>query len=107
MIKTIVLSWTILFIAIFIGAYGVYYYEQQDKEATIITYEDALWWSVNVSSAVGDCNICPITTGGRIISVILMFVGYALFSINIAVIANILKQVEENAEILVFTKRQR
>ena len=92
MIKTIILSWIILFVAIFLGAYGVLYYEQRSSTATIINYEDALWWSVNVSSAVGDCDICPKTTGGRFISVILMFVGYALFSINIAVLVSLFKK---------------
>lgn len=91
MFKAIILSWMILFTAIFVGAYGVLYYERQSPNASIVTYEDALWWSVNVSSAVGDCDICPKTTGGRIVSVILMFIGYALFSINIAVIVSVFK----------------
>ena len=91
MLKTIILSWIVLFIAIFLGAYGVLYYEQQISCATINTYEDALWWSVNVSSAVGDCEIYPKTTGGRIISVLMMFIGYALFSINIAILVSLFK----------------
>lgn len=92
MIKTVITSWIVFFIAIFIGAYGVLYYEQHISDASIVTYEDALWWSVNVSSAVGDCNLCPKTTGGRLVSVVLMFIGYALFSINIAVITTIFKK---------------
>lgn len=68
------------------------YYEQQADAATIKTYEDALWWSVNVSSAVGDCDICPKTTGGRSVSVLMMFIGYALFSINIAVLTALFKK---------------
>ena len=91
MIKTIIIGWLILGIAVFIGAYGVQYYEEQCPTATITTYGDALWWSVNVSSAVGDCDICPKTTGGRVVSTILMFIGYALFSINIAVITALFK----------------
>ena len=67
------------------------YYEQHISDASIVTYEDALWWSVNVSSAVGDCNLCPKTTGGRLVSVVLMFVGYALFSINIAILVSLFK----------------
>lgn len=92
MIKTIVVGWVILALAIFIGAYGVQYYESQISNATICSYGDALWWSVNVSSAVGDCDICPKTTGGRVVSTILMFIGYALFSINIAVITALFKR---------------
>ena len=92
MIKTILISWLVLIAAIFLGAYGVLYYEQQLPTSTITNYNDALWWSVNVSSAVGDCDICPKTTGGRLVSVILMFIGYALFSINIAVLTALFKK---------------
>lgn len=91
MVKTIVIGWIVLFIAIFAGAYGVLYYEQQTPSATIKNYEDALWWSVNVSSAVGDCAICPVTTGGRCVSVVLMFIGYALFSINMAILVTLFR----------------
>lgn len=92
MLKTIVFGWIILALAIFVGAYGVEYYEHQIPNATIHTYGDALWWSVNVSSAVGDCDIGPKTVGGRVVSTILMFIGYALFSINIAVITMLFKK---------------
>lgn len=92
MIKTILIGWMILLLAIFAGAYGVLYYEQQVPDATIKTYEDALWWSVNVSSAVGDCAISPVTTGGRVVSVVLMFIGYALFSVNMAVLVTLFRR---------------
>jgi voltage-gated potassium channel len=92
MIKTIIIGWVILIVAVLVGAYGVQYYEAQQPNATIRTYGDALWWSVNVSSAVGDCDICPKTTGGRVVSTFLMFIGYALFSINIAVITALFKR---------------
>ena len=96
MFKTIVIGWLVLGIAIFVGAYGVQYYESECPQATINTYGDALWWSVNVSSAVGDCDICPKTTGGRVVSTILMFIGYALFSINIAVLSALFKKEIDN-----------
>lgn len=92
MLKAIISSWAVLLVTIFIGAYFVLYYEQQTNAATIKTYEDALWWSVNVSSAVGDCDICPKTPGGRAVSVLMMFIGYALFSINIAVLTALFKK---------------
>ena len=92
MIKTLFFGWLIFIIALLVGAYGVLYYESQCSTASINTYEDALWWSINVSSAVGDCNICPKTTGGRIVSTILMFIGYALFSINIAGVITFFKE---------------
>ena len=92
MLKAIIISWVILLITIFVGAYFVLYYEQGCSSSAIISYEDALWWSVNVSSAVGDCDICPKTTGGRLVSVFMMFVGYALFSINIAVLTTLFKK---------------
>ena len=75
---------------ILIGAYGVLHVEQGASGADIQTYGDALWWALNVSS-VGDASFSPVTSAGRIIGAALIFLGYALFSINVAVLSAMLQ----------------
>ena len=84
MIKNMLItSWFIFIVFIIIGSDLIFELEQADPSSNITSYSDALWWSINVASAVGDCSLSPNTLGGRIVSVVLMIVGYALFTLNI------------------------
>lgn len=48
--------------------------------SNIKSAEDALWWAFSTISTVGYGDKFPVTTGGRIIGVILMIVGGGLFA---------------------------
>lgn len=71
---------------IFSGAYLTLKCEEEDRNANIKTYQDALWWSLNASS-IGDSNVYPITIPGRIVGAILILIGYGLFTINVGTIS--------------------
>jgi voltage-gated potassium channel len=47
--------------------------------ANILTPEDALWWAMTTITTVGYGDRFPVTTEGRIVAVILMSAGVALF----------------------------
>lgn len=70
-------------IVLAIGAYGVYVVQSPIQAATIKTYADALWWSLNMAS-VGDASITPVTNLGRLIGAGIILFGYSLFAIIIA-----------------------
>lgn len=48
--------------------------------SNINSAEDALWWAFSTISTVGYGDKFPVTTGGRIVGVILMIVGGGLFA---------------------------
>jgi voltage-gated potassium channel len=52
---------------------------ETDPNSNIKTAEDALWWSYVTITTVGYGDKFPITSGGRIIGVILMTAGVGLF----------------------------
>ncbi len=69
-----------MFASIFACGVLVLYFERQAQGATIRNAFDAIWWSVNTVTTVGTGDIYPITDEGRILGMLLMFVGISLFS---------------------------
>jgi voltage-gated potassium channel len=68
---------------------SIYYVEVQDPAANIITAGDALWWGLVTITTVGYGDQYPVTEGGRIIGVFLLFAGIGLFSVLTGFIANV------------------
>ena len=60
----------ITFIIILVGAFGIL-----AIEPGMVTFGDALWWSLVTTTTVGYGDISPETPGGRILAGILMIVG--------------------------------
>ena len=56
-------------------------------EANIKTPADALWWSAVTVTTVGYGDRFPVTSGGRIIAIILMVTGIGLFGAFTALFA--------------------
>lgn len=57
-----------------IGSIGIYIFEVNVNEG-ILSYEDALWWSIVTVTTVGYGDIIVITRAGRIVAAILMITG--------------------------------
>lgn len=51
------------------------------------SFMDALWWSFQTATTVGFGDISPVTIWGRVVGIILMLVGVAIFSIYTALFA--------------------
>ena len=68
---------------------SVYYAEAPDPNANIVTAGDALWWGLVTITTVGYGDQYPVTEGGRIIGVFLLFAGIGLFSVLTGFIANV------------------
>lgn len=66
---------------------GIYILEAGVNDS-ILTFGDAMWWAVVTTTTVGYGDISPITDGGRIIGVFLMFTGIGLISTFTANLAN-------------------
>src|SRR3989338_4177683 len=53
----------------------------------IQTFLDALWWGFSTATTTGYGDITPISSGGKILGMILMLVGLAFFGIFTALFA--------------------
>jgi voltage-gated potassium channel len=56
--------------------------------SNIKTAEDALWWSFVTITTVGYGDYYPVTTAGRLIAALLMFVGVGLFGTFTALVSS-------------------
>ena len=70
-------------VVVLAGADIVFYFEGQDAYSDIRTFGDAIWWSVNYLTTAGSSAYIA-TTGGKVVGVALMTIGFAVYSILIA-----------------------
>lgn len=83
-------TYMVFLVVIFGGAYLEY-----QVEPDILSYSDALWWALNVSS-VGDASFSPVTNAGRLVGAGLILVGYSLFAINVAALSSMISHYLNN-----------
>ena len=58
-------------------------------------YWDGLWWALSLMTTVGFVGETPETTGGRILSSVLMISGFALLTVTTAAVASLFVREEE------------
>jgi len=78
------LHWIILIAAVLMltCASGFYYFEATPENG--MAFGDAVWWAVVTSTTVGYGDYFPVTTGGRIVSFVLMLSGIGLMGFLIS-----------------------
>ena len=63
------------------------YYVERDAGG-VSSFGDALWWAVVTATTVGYGDLSPVTSTGRVIAVVLMFVGIGVIGAFTATIAS-------------------
>jgi len=61
---------------------------ENSPESNIKTGEDAIWWSFTTITTVGYGDKYPVTTGGRIVAIVLMCTGVGMFGVLSATLAS-------------------
>ncbi len=73
--------------------------ERHSDQANILTFGDAIWWSLTTMTTVGYGDHYPVTTGGRWIAAMLMIGGIALVGVVTGTFASwLVEAVRGNAE---------
>jgi voltage-gated potassium channel len=76
--------------------------ERDHPDASITTFDDAVWWAMTTISTVGYGDRYPVTGQGRFIAVSLMVAGIALLGVVTGTIASwfveTIREVEESVE---------
>ncbi|MCX7817422.1 MAG: ion channel [Syntrophales bacterium] len=77
----------ILLFVIFISAFIVFWFETMAPQSNINSLWDGIWWAVVTMGTVGYGDRYPVTTGGRIVGILLIFSGVGLMSLFTATVA--------------------
>jgi voltage-gated potassium channel len=67
-------------------------FESQSPEANITTGGDSLWWAVVTITTVGYGDKYPVTTGGRVTAMIVMFAGVGIIGALASILSSVLVQ---------------
>lgn len=62
---------------VYMGSAFFYFFEL-GKNSDVKSFFDAVWWAVVTITSLGYGDIYPVTTGGRIVAIFLMFFGVVL-----------------------------
>jgi len=75
-------------VVIITSAAGVYFFEEHTADGNIQSFWDGVWWSVVTMGTVGYGDRYPVSAGGRIVGLMLIFSGIGLMSLFTATIAS-------------------
>ncbi|MCX7634189.1 MAG: ion channel [Syntrophales bacterium] len=76
-------------LTIFFSAIAVFYFEGLEANANINSVWDGVWWAVVTMGTVGYGDKYPVTAGGRVVGILLIFSGIGLMSLFTATIASV------------------
>jgi voltage-gated potassium channel len=64
----------------------------------VSSYAEGVWWALSLMTTVGFVGESPETTGGRLLSAVLMLIGFGVLSVTTAVIASLFVREDEASE---------
>jgi voltage-gated potassium channel len=85
------------FSVILLSAAGIYYFEM-DQNDKIVFFMDAVYYIVTIFTGVGLGDIVPLTNEGRIVSMLVMFIGTAIYVSLAGVVAATVLSLERERE---------
>lgn len=65
----------------------IFFHLESGINPAVVKYLDAIWWAYTTATTTGYGNITPVTDLGKILSIILMITGLALFATFTALFA--------------------
>ncbi|MCO4756188.1 MAG: two pore domain potassium channel family protein [Bacteriovoracaceae bacterium] len=86
---------------IILGSSYLFFFLEYGKNQSIQSFLDAVWWGFATATTVGYGDIVPITVPGKILGILLMLMGTALFAMYTALFAQSIME----DELLRFNKK--
>ncbi len=78
---TLFFTIVITLVIVFIASTLIVQFERRGQDPMIVKGEEALWWTIVTMTTVGYGDYVPTTTSGRLLAVVLMFLGVGLFGV--------------------------
>jgi len=71
---------------LYVSAVGIYLFEHDAQPEAFSSIPQSLWWAVASFTTVGYGDLYPITTGGRIFTSVVLFIGLGIVAVPSAII---------------------
>jgi len=90
MLKLLISLFVISALVVGVSGIGIYLIESPHEDAQITNLVDAFWWASATVTTVGYGDVVPVTELGRLMGIILMFVGIAIIGTFISALGALL-----------------
>ena len=88
--SAVLITGIVAFLVIVLGSILVLFIEHDEPITTIATAEDAIWWALVTITTVGYGDVVPLTSEGRVVGILTMVVGIAIFGVIAGALAGLL-----------------
>ena len=78
---------------IYIAAIGIWQFEHEAQPEKYATVFEALWWAVITLTTVGYGDVHPVTTGGRIFTMVIVLLGLGLVAVPSGLLASAFQEI--------------
>jgi voltage-gated potassium channel len=96
--SAVYLVFVLIVLVLQFGSVAILAAERGAPDAEIRTASDAIWWAVVTMSTVGYGDEYPVTNNGRLVAILVIVVGVALFGVVTGFLANAFDSPPEGAE---------
>lgn len=93
--EEIVLFFSVTIMLLFLVGVGIYYFENTAQPQVFTSVFQSLWWAIATLTTVGYGDIYPITTGGKLFTSLILFVGLGIVAVPAGLIASSLSKARE------------
>ncbi len=80
---------------LYVSAVGIYLFEHEAQPEAFSSIPQSLWWAVASFTTVGYGDLYPITSGGRIFTSLVLFIGLGIVAVPSAIITTALVETQE------------
>ena len=81
---------------LYISSVGIYYFEKSAQPEIFKSVFHSFWWAVITLTTVGYGDFYPITVGGRIFTIIILFIGMGVLAVPTGLFASALTKIFED-----------
>lgn len=94
-VKSELVVWGVIStLLLYVSAVGIYVFENPVQPEVFSSIPAALWWSVVSFTTVGYGDMYPVTSGGRLMTTFMLFIGLGIFAVPAAIVTTALLEAE-------------
>jgi voltage-gated potassium channel len=88
----------ISFLVLYLCSIGIYYFEHDAQPEAFASVFHSMWWAAVTLTTVGYGDVYPITVGGRIFTILVVFIGLGIIAIPTGLVASALMKTKHKSE---------